>query len=121
MRPNGWHGNLDWWAAQYGAERVISYDMNPARTAPACDAFRGAVKAAVEGITPLPLTHDGSPALARHVANARTRATRYGEYIAKETKDSPNRIDLAVAAVIAFDRAGIERTVAAPVPQFFSV
>ena len=51
------------------------------------------------------LSHDGNAALARHVANCRTRDTRYGRVITKDHKDSPHKIDLAVAAVIAFERA----------------
>lgn len=102
--PNGWREDLERWAAEYG-DRVNWYEMSPARTAPACDALRGAVQAAVEGMTPLPMTHDAGAVLARHVANARTSPTRWGEHIKKDHKDSPNRIDAAMAAVIAYDRA----------------
>jgi phage terminase large subunit-like protein len=51
------------------------------------------------------LTHDGSSALARHVANAILREDSRGARLAKETKDSPRRIDAAVAAVMAVQRA----------------
>jgi hypothetical protein len=44
-------------------------------------------------------THDGDPVLARHVANARRRAGRYGISIGKESKDSPKKIDLAVCMI----------------------
>lgn len=44
--------------------------------------------------------HDGSPKLARHVANARRRPDpRYGIGLSKERKDSSKKIDLAVCAV----------------------
>jgi phage terminase large subunit-like protein len=119
--PNGWREDVERWSAEYGPERVLAYEMNPARTAPASDALRTAVKAAVEGVDPLPLTHDGDPRLARHVANARPKPTRWGEYIAKEHRDSPNRIDLAMAAVIAADRAHAVATRPPPVlVQFFT-
>jgi phage terminase large subunit-like protein len=51
------------------------------------------------------LTHDGGTALARHVANAILREDSRGARLAKETKDSPRRIDAAVAAVMAVHRA----------------
>jgi len=47
------------------------------------------------------LTHEGL-ALTRHVLNARRRIGRSGVSIAKEHPDSPNKIDAAVAAVLAF-------------------
>ena len=51
------------------------------------------------------LTHDGGTPLARHVANAILREDSRGARLAKETKDSPRRIDGAVAAVMAVHRA----------------
>lgn len=44
-------------------------------------------------------THDGHPALGRHVQNARRRLARYGTSITKESKDSPKKIDLAVCMI----------------------
>ena len=51
------------------------------------------------------LTHDGGSPLARHVANAVLREDSRGARLSKETKDSPRRIDGAVAAVMAVHRA----------------
>jgi hypothetical protein len=51
------------------------------------------------------LTHDGGTPLARHVANAILREDSRGARLSKETKDSPRRIDAAVAAVMAVHRA----------------
>jgi phage terminase large subunit-like protein len=48
------------------------------------------------------LTHDGSLALTRHVLNARRRAGRNGIQIYKEHPDSPNKIDAAIAANLAW-------------------
>ncbi len=47
------------------------------------------------------LTHSGL-ALTRHVLNARRRLGRSGVSIAKEHPESPNKIDAAVAAVLAY-------------------
>jgi phage terminase large subunit-like protein len=51
------------------------------------------------------LTHDGDPRLARHVANAMCKAGPRGSWIQKETKYSTRRVDLVIAALMAFDRA----------------
>ena len=51
------------------------------------------------------LTHDGSSALHRHVANAVLKQDSRGARLAKEHKDSRRRIDAAVAAEMAHDRA----------------
>jgi phage terminase large subunit-like protein len=47
------------------------------------------------------LTHNGA-ALSRHVLNSRRRISRSGISIAKEHPESPNKIDAAVAAVLAY-------------------
>lgn len=48
------------------------------------------------------MTHDGSYAFTRHVLNARRRISRSGIQIAKAHPSSPNKIDLAVAAVLSW-------------------
>ena len=54
------------------------------------------------------LTHDGDPVLERNVLNAATRETRWGLSIMKDHKDSPRKIDAAVAAA-ATRRPGAKR------------
>lgn len=95
--PAGWFGEIAEWKARYG-EPVETVPQVNERMAPAADAFRVAV---LNG----ELTHDGNPGLARHVANAHTRETRWGIGIRKEHSGSPKKIDAAIAAVIAFDQA----------------
>jgi phage terminase large subunit-like protein len=51
------------------------------------------------------LAHDGDPRLARHLANAVLRDTAQGAYITKDGPNSPRKIDAAIAAVVAHDRA----------------
>ena len=62
--------------------------------------------------------HDGDPLLARHLSNAVVKKDNLGVRIVKENRASSRRIDAAVAAVIAFDRASgrIEQQV---IPEFF--
>lgn len=64
------------------------------------------------------LTHNGDPLLARHLSNAVVRSDNLGVRIVKENRASSRRIDAAVAAVIAFDRASgrLEQQV---IPEFF--
>jgi phage terminase large subunit-like protein len=51
------------------------------------------------------VTHSGDQRLARHVAHAVLKIDSRGTRLAKEHKHSKRRIDLAVAAVMAHDRA----------------
>lgn len=48
------------------------------------------------------MTHDGSHTLTKHVLAARRRTSRVGLQIGKEHPDSPNKIDAAIAAVLAW-------------------
>jgi phage terminase large subunit-like protein len=94
--PPRWEREVEDWEHEYG-ERVVRFETDvPQRMAAAVGRFHDAVADKV-------LTHDGDPVLARHVANARVRETRWGLVIQKENKDSPRRIDAAVAAVLAHD------------------
>jgi phage terminase large subunit-like protein len=77
---------------------VLEYPQSPGRMAPATARFYEAV---VNGA----LTHSGDSRLARHVGNAVLKEDARGSRLAKERKDSPRRIDAAVAAVMAMDRA----------------
>jgi phage terminase large subunit-like protein len=51
------------------------------------------------------LTHSGDARLARHVANTVLKTDARGSRIVKDAPHSPRKIDLAVAAVMAVDRA----------------
>lgn len=95
--PPRWEREIEDWEAKYTDDVVVRFDTDvPQRFAPAVGRFEEAFRAER-------LTNDGSDALARHVGNARIRETRWGLVITKEHKDSPRRIDRAVAAVLAYD------------------
>lgn len=92
--PPYWQAQIAAWQARW-PDRVLEFPTHSqARMAPACTAFHAAV---MDGT----LTHDGDVRLARHVANADVKSTSQGDRIEKEDKDSPAKIDLAVAAVLA--------------------
>ena len=78
---------------------VVEWPTNSlARMVPACQEFYTAV---VEER----LTHDGDPRLASHIANAVLKEDRHGPRIVKQAKSSDRKIDLAVCAVGAYERA----------------
>ena len=66
------------------------------------------------------LTHDGDPRLARHISNAVLKQDSRGTRLQKETKNSPRKIDLAVASVMALERA-MNQPEPAPAASFFTV
>lgn len=74
---------------------------------PACQEFERAV-------TSGSLTHDGDSRLQRHINNCVVKTDSRGPRIVKEQKDSPRKIDIAVAAVIAHDLAVRQRPKAEP-------
>ena len=82
----------------HGAPLLEFPTNSRARMIPATGGFYQAV---MDGL----LSHDGDPALARHLANAVVRETPAGALVTKEYKSSRNHIDLAVAAIIGLERA----------------
>jgi phage terminase large subunit-like protein len=96
--PPYWAAEIAEWA-QLWPGRVVEFPtFSRARMAPACTAFYSAVLERT-------LSHDGDPRLARHVSNAVVKSSPAGDYITKADKDSPAKIDAAVAAVIAYHAA----------------
>lgn len=92
--PAGWTSEVQNWADEFGDERVIVVPQTAERMAPAADTFRAELRAG-------DLTFDGHPALERALANAVTRETRWGLSIAKDARNSPRKIDPAIAAILA--------------------
>lgn len=96
--PFGWAGEIQSWAATY-PDVIVEFATNSReRMAQACDRFRADV---LEG----QLVHDGDPVLAAHVGHCVAKLTPYGTVVTKSHPDSPRKIDVAVAAVIAYERA----------------
>jgi phage terminase large subunit-like protein len=71
-------------------------------------------------VTDKRMTHDGNPMIARHLDNAVTKTDALGVRIVKENRASSRRIDCAVAAVIALDRATSGKLETQVIPEFFS-
>lgn len=72
-----------------------------------------------DAVTEQRLETDGDPLVTRHFMNAVTKSDNLGVRIVKENRASSRRIDAAVAAVAAYDRAS-GRLESQVVPEFFS-
>ena len=91
---------------------IVEYPSTSARRmVPACAKFYDAV---VEKR----IVHDGDGLLARHIGNAVTKIDHLGVRIVKDQRNSPRKIDGAVAAVLSVDRALTGR-MEEVIPQFF--
>lgn len=123
--PAKWESYVADWEARYGAKLKVGRKGHPIEwwmtggrshlVAKALEQFHTAV---VQG----EMTHSGSSVLTRHVLNARRKIRNGTLQIAKKHPDSEDKIDAAVAAVLAWQaridaRAkgiGSKKTTAAP-------
>ncbi|OKH81166.1 terminase large subunit [Mycobacterium sp. ST-F2] len=97
--PWGWRSEIEQWAQRHGERRVLEWNTaNAQRMAPATDRLYQAV------ITKS-VSHDGDPQMAAHVAHCIAKPTPMGDLVSKDKRGSPRKIDAAVAAIVAFDRA----------------
>lgn len=118
--PPGWYSEIDEWTETYGSRIgpdgketsvVLMYDTNqPKRMAPACERLQTDVKNGE-----VKFGGDLGHELRVHFGNCVTKETSAGIVITKDDKNSPRRIDGAVASVIAHDRAEWHAQNAAPV------
>lgn len=104
--PAKWEGYVAQWEAKYGARlKVQSTRTNPiewwmvgGRAAMITRALEQFYNAVVDG----ELVHAGDSTLTAHVLNARRRMKQTGYQIFKAHPDSPDKIDAAIAAVLAW-------------------
>lgn len=78
---------------------IVIFPQTLTRMGPATQRF-------FELVTTKQITHSGDPRLARHLGNAVLKTDSRGSRLSKDAKSSPRKIDLAVASVMAADRAG---------------
>jgi phage terminase large subunit-like protein len=111
--PYRWQRSMEALEAQ-GIPITEFASSSPARMVPACAKFYDAVMSGT-------ISHDHSPLMERHLSNAVLKVDRLGPRIVKEHKSSPRKIDAAVSAIIAFDRATSTREIEKPkpVPMFY--
>lgn len=102
--PWGWRSEIEDWAKRHGERKVIEWNTATAqRMAPATDRLYQAV---IEKT----VTHDGNPDLASHIAHCVAKSTPMGDLVSKDKRGSPRKIDAAVAAIVAYDRAAWHAT-----------
>jgi phage terminase large subunit-like protein len=77
---------------------IVEFPQSPQRMVPATQRF-------YEAVMNKTLTHDGDVRLTRHMNNAVLKTDNRGQRLSKDARYSARKIDLAVAAVMAFDRA----------------
>lgn len=91
---------------------IVEYpSTSPRRMVTACAKF-------YDMVMDKQIIQDGNPTLGRHLANAVVKQDQLGPRIVKESRNSPRKIDSAVACIIAVDRATVAR-MEQVVPQFF--
>lgn len=105
-----WYDQTERWWEQFG-DVVVDAGPDRRRMVDACALFYAAAKQHR-------LTHDGTPELTRHFANAIVKETSDGAYITKDGRHSPRKIDLAVAAVLAYQGSLVAPTPMGE-PEFF--
>lgn len=109
MDRSRWVAESIQWAERYGEAVVLDVPQHRNRMVKASALFYTAV---VQGL----ITHDGDEDLARHISNAVTKETPDGAYVTKEGRHSPLKIDLAVAAIMAYD---VSKSVSAPTTSIY--
>jgi phage terminase large subunit-like protein len=95
---------------------ISEFPQTPTRMVPATSRL-------FEAVMNETVTHDGNESLRRHVLNAIVRDRGHGLMIAKESRKTTRKIDLAAAAIMAFERAhhyapGPRKVLWAPVDVF---
>jgi len=101
--PPYWQAWVAKWAGQFGAEKVVEWWTNRRKQMThTLETFDTAIKSKT-------LSHDGNAVLTRHIANACRKELKERDedghvlwLIRKERSDSPNKIDLAMAAVLSW-------------------
>lgn len=90
---------------------VVAFPQSPQRMIRASAIF-------FDAVAEKRLQHDNNPVLTRHIGNTATKLTPAGPHIKKENPNSPRKIDAAVAAILAVDRASGGK-IDVVVPEFF--
>ncbi len=97
--PWGWRSEIEAWATRHGQRRVLEWNTaNAARMAPATDRL-------YQAVVDKTVSHDADERLAQHLGNCVAKSTPAGDLVSKDKKGSKNKIDAAVAAIVALDRA----------------
>ncbi len=101
-----WESHITDWSATYGEQLLVKAD---GRTAVGWD-MRGSLKRAtlaherlMRTILDGKLFHNADPSMRRHVLNARRRTNNYGLSFGKESRESPRKVDIYAALMLAHE------------------
>lgn len=104
--PSGWETHIAGWEAEFGKKlRIKATPREPIALWPRgkTSNVHHLTESFYTAVRMNEITHDGSPILLRHVMNAKRRRSRSGGYLLyKDFPESPNKIDAAYAAIMAF-------------------
>jgi phage terminase large subunit-like protein len=81
---------------------VVEFPQNASRMTPATTRF-------YEAVVNKQVTHSGDPRLSRHIANCALKTDSRGSRLSKDHRNSTRKIDAAITAVMALDRASAPR------------
>lgn len=103
--PSGWSEHVAKWEAQFSRRLQVKATQNaPISVWPL--GKTSSITTVVDSCGPpsptVKCSHDGAAALTRHVLNARRRTVNSGYLVFKAYPDSPDKIDAAYAAVMAW-------------------
>lgn len=96
--PHGWNHEIEGWEDEFGEVVVVFNTNEPSLMGPASDLF-------LNGAREADFTLDGHEAMRRHLGNCIGKDRRGYLVPVKASPDSPDKIDVAVAAVVAYARA----------------
>jgi len=112
--PPYWDELVDEWAGRYGAKKIIKWFTNNYRR------MAQSVRVYKQSIINGDLTNDGNPTFVAHIGNCRKHEINLEDdggqplfYLEKERRDSPEKIDVAVAAVLSWEARGDARAAGA--------
>jgi phage terminase large subunit-like protein len=94
--PPLWQSEIDGWAREFGETAVMRFATNRRR-------FQGATERFRTDVASGELPHAQDERLSAHVLNAHVHNTRGGYWLAKARPSSPDKIDAAVAAILAYE------------------
>jgi hypothetical protein len=101
-----WESHITDWSAKYGEQLLVKAD---GRTAIGWD-MRGSLKRStlaherlMRTIFDGKLHHNGDLAMRRHVLNVRRRTNNFGVGFGKESRESPRKVDIYAALMLAHE------------------
>ena len=101
-----WESHIGDWAAAYGEGLIVKAEGRNAIAWDMRQSLQRVTRAherLMRSIFDGKLGHDGDLALRRHVLNARRRSNNYGVSFGKESRESPRKVDLYAALMLAHE------------------